>query len=92
MEIADTSLFDSFEYEMSYDAEVDGELVPRGAIGSGTVEDGEPISNCMGDGEQFLRYAAEKVGGGKYYFAPTGNQLEDIFVDIVSNLATRLTQ
>ena len=55
-------------------------------------EDGEPIADCMGDGEQFLRYAAEKVGGGKYYFAPSGNQLEEIFLDIASNLATRLTQ
>lgn len=44
MEIADTSLFDSFEYEMSYDAEVNGEIVPRGAIGSGEVEDNEPIT------------------------------------------------
>jgi hypothetical protein len=43
MEISDTSSFSSFEYEMSYDAEVDGEIVPRGAIGSGEVESGEPI-------------------------------------------------
>lgn len=43
MEITDTSTFDSFEYEMNYDAEVDGEVVPRGAIGSGNVEDGEPV-------------------------------------------------
>ena len=37
MEINDVSKFDSFEYEMNYDAEVDGEMVPRGAIGSGEV-------------------------------------------------------
>jgi hypothetical protein len=55
-------------------------------------DDDEPIANCMGDGEQLLRYAAEEVGGGNYYFAPTGNQLEKIFLDIASNLATRLTQ
>lgn len=53
---------------------------------------GEPIANCMGAGEQFLRYAAEEVGGGNYYFAPSGNQLEEIFLDIARNLATRLTQ
>lgn len=41
MTIEDTSQFDSFEYEMNYDAEVDGEMVPRGAIGSGEVEPGE---------------------------------------------------
>lgn len=41
MTISDVSLFDSFEYEMNYDAEVDGEMVPRGAIGSGEVEPGE---------------------------------------------------
>jgi hypothetical protein len=56
------------------------------------VNEAEPVDNCMGDGEQLLRYAAEEVGGGKYYFAPTGNQLEEIFLDIASNLATRLTQ
>jgi hypothetical protein len=38
-----------------------------------------------------MRYAAE-VGRGKYYFAPTGNQLEEIFLDIAQYLATRLTQ
>lgn len=43
MMINDTSKFSSFEYEMNYDAEVDGEIVPRGAIGSGEVEDGKPI-------------------------------------------------
>ncbi len=43
MTINDTSKFSSFEYEMNYDTEVDGEVVPRGAIGSGEVEDGKPI-------------------------------------------------
>lgn len=38
MEITNTSKFNSFEYEMNYDADVDGEMVPRGAIGSGEVE------------------------------------------------------
>lgn len=41
MKIADTSKFDSFEYEMNYDAEENGELVSQGAIGSGEVEPGE---------------------------------------------------
>lgn len=41
MEITDVSKFNSFEYEMNYDAEVEGEVVPRGAIGSGEVESGE---------------------------------------------------
>ncbi|MDO8269268.1 MAG: hypothetical protein Q7T54_01190 [Candidatus Levybacteria bacterium] len=41
MEITDVSKFNSFEYEMNYDAEIDGEMVPRGAIGSGDVEVGE---------------------------------------------------
>jgi len=53
---------------------------------------GEPIADCMGAGEQLLRYAAEEVGGGTYYFAPSGNQLEEIFLDIARNLATRLTR
>jgi len=55
-------------------------------------DSGEPIANCMGAGEQLLRYAAEEVGGGNYYFAPSGNQLEQIFLDIAGKLATRLTQ
>lgn len=41
MEITDVSKFNSFDYEMSYDADVEGEIVPRGAIGSGKVESGE---------------------------------------------------
>ncbi len=47
--------------------------------------------NCWGAGEQLLRYAAD-TGGGKYYYAPGGNQLRAIFLDIAQNLATRLTQ
>ena len=38
MKISDTSKFTSFEYEMNYEADVDGEMVSRGAIGSGEVE------------------------------------------------------
>lgn len=41
MKINDVSKFTTFDYEMSYDAEVDGEVVPRGALGSGEVKDGE---------------------------------------------------
>lgn len=41
MEITDVSKFNSFEYEMNYDAEVEGEVVPRGAIGSGEINPGE---------------------------------------------------
>jgi hypothetical protein len=68
------------------------------------VDTGEPIlvsghtvdcdtlaPNCWGAGEQLLRYAAE-AGSGKYYFAPSGDQLREIFLDIAQNLATRLTQ
>ncbi len=45
----------------------------------------------LGAGEQLLMYAAE-VGRGKYYYAPSGDQLRDIFLDIAQYLATRLTQ
>lgn len=41
MTINDVSKFNSFEYEMNYDAEVEGEMVPRGAIGSGEVNPGD---------------------------------------------------
>jgi hypothetical protein len=52
----------------------------------------EPFDdNGDGAGEQLLKYAAD-IGGGKYYFAPTGNKLREIFLDIAQNLATRLTQ
>jgi hypothetical protein len=56
------------------------------------VQNSEPF-NADGDGagEQLLKYAAD-IGGGKYYYAPGGNQLRDIFLDIAQNLATRLTQ
>ncbi len=47
MEISNVSKFDSFEYEMNYDAKVDGEVVPRGAIGSGEVENGKPIKRSI---------------------------------------------
>lgn len=41
MKISDVSKFSSFEYEMNYDAVVNGETVPRGAIGSGDVKSGD---------------------------------------------------
>ena len=41
MKISDVSKFSSFEYEMNYDAVVNGETVPRGAIGSGDVKAGD---------------------------------------------------
>lgn len=51
----------------------------------------EPIQNCLGSGEMLMQYAAD-VGLGKYYYAPSGNQLRAIFLDIAQYLATRLTQ
>ena len=41
MKIGDTSKFSHFDYEMSYDAIVEGEAVPRCAIGSGDINPGE---------------------------------------------------
>jgi len=56
------------------------------------VKNSIPINaSGEGAGEQLLKYAAD-TGGGKYYYAPGGNQLRDIFLDIAQNLATRLTQ
>jgi len=51
----------------------------------------DPVDVCWGAGEQLMRYIAE-VGRGKYYFAPSGAQLRDVFLDIAQYLATRLTQ
>lgn len=47
MTIGDTSKFTSFEYEMNYEAEVDGEMVSRGAIGSGEVEGEKKIERSI---------------------------------------------
>jgi Flp pilus assembly protein TadG len=59
--------------------------------GTTLINEGDPVDACWGAGEQLMRYAAE-VGRGKYYYAPTGNQLEEVFLDIAQYLATRLTQ
>jgi hypothetical protein len=59
------------------------------SIGLGT----NVVTNSTVDGtklgEKFLQYAAT-TGDGLYYFAPSGNQLEDIFRKISENIATRL--
>ncbi|GAB4504147.1 MAG: hypothetical protein Fur0043_11400 [Anaerolineales bacterium] len=60
--------------------------------------DYNPTDCARGDnGEHFLQYAADPDGnetpaGGAYYYAPTGDQLREIFLDIAKKLATRLTQ
>lgn len=41
MEINNVSAFTSFEYDMNYEAEVNGETVTQGATGSGDVKPGE---------------------------------------------------
>lgn len=41
MKITDVSKFTHFDFEMSYDAIVDGEPIPKGAIGSGDINPGE---------------------------------------------------
>ena len=42
-------------------------------------------------GEKLMMYAAD-AGGGLYFFAPTGNDLRDIFKQIADNIAVRLTR
>lgn len=42
-------------------------------------------------GEQLLMYTAD-AGGGLYYFAPSGDELRDIFKQIADNIAVRLTR
>lgn len=60
--------------------------------------DYNPTDCARGDnGEHFLTYVADPDGdetpaGGAYYYAPTGDQLREIFLDIAKKLATRLTQ
>ena len=43
MKISDVSKFSHFDFEMSYDALVDGETVPKGAIGSGDINPGDKL-------------------------------------------------
>ncbi|MFZ5911277.1 MAG: pilus assembly protein TadG-related protein [Chloroflexota bacterium] len=63
-----------------------------------THPDYDPVVCARGEtGETFLQYAAdpdddETPFGGEYYYAPQGNDLRDIFLDIADKLATRLTQ
>lgn len=60
--------------------------------------DYNPTDCARGDnGEHLLKYAADPDGdetpfGGTYYYAPDGNDLRQIFLDIAKKLATRLTQ
>ena len=65
--------------------------VPNGSGGWQDVNCDTMAEDCWGAGEQLMYYSAE-VGRGKYYYSPGGNQLRAIFLDIASNLATRLTQ
>jgi hypothetical protein len=83
---------DDFARDMAdFVAEEQGALIFTIGLGQ-LVQTSIPIdANGWGAGEQLLRYSAD-TGGGKYYFAPSGNQLRAIFLDIASNLATRLTQ
>jgi len=58
----------------------------------------DPDECARGDnGERFLQYTADPDGeetpaGGAYYYAPDGDDLREIFLDIADKLATRLTQ
>lgn len=60
--------------------------------------DYNPTDCARGDnGEHLLQYAADPDGdetpfGGAYYYAPGGDDLRQIFLDIAKKLATRLTQ
>ncbi|HEY6075097.1 MAG TPA: vWA domain-containing protein, partial [Anaerolineales bacterium] len=59
-----------------------------------TIGLGNQVINApQGDpdaGERLLQYTAD-AGRGLYFFAPTGNDLRDIFKQIASNIAVRLT-
>ena len=66
-----------------------------------TIGLGDLVRNApAGDpdaGEKLLRYIAEEAGGpnanhGVYYYAPSTAELRDIFREIASNIATRLTR
>jgi hypothetical protein len=61
-------------------------------IGLGSlVQTSLPVDGGQGAGERLLEYSAD-IGAGSYYFAPTGGQLRDIFLEIASNIATRIAK
>ena len=91
-------LFDAEDYAY-YEADAVGKSTAQGGqnaylytIGLGpqvtlpSPIDGTPL------GENFLRYAAETVGNGKYYNAPSATDLGLIFQSIANNIATVLTK
>lgn len=91
-------LFDAEDYAY-YEADAVGKPTDQGGqnaylytIGLGpqvtlpSPIDGTPL------GENFLRYAAETVGNGKYYNAPSATDLGLIFQSIANNIATVLTK
>lgn len=47
LKIEDTSKFKSFEFELNYEADENGELVTKGSVGSGEVEDDGPIERSI---------------------------------------------
>ena len=55
------------------------------------VQNSIPIDDGEGAGERLLEYVAD-IGLGSYYFSPSGGQLHDIFLDIASNIATRIAK
>jgi Flp pilus assembly protein TadG len=61
------------------------------------VQTSIPIEGGEGAGERLLKYVADVGDGtvdgiGSYYFSPTTGQLEQIFLDIASNIATRIAK
>lgn len=60
------------------------------SIGLGRLVDNASVGD-PDDGEELMEYAAG-VGGGLYFYAPSGNQLREIFAEIADNIATRLTR
>jgi hypothetical protein len=60
------------------------------SIGLGSLVDNSTQGD-PNDGEELLQYTAG-VTGGLYFFAPSGNQLREIFAEIADNIATRLTR
>jgi len=89
-----TTLYDADDYArdmVDFVAEDQNALIYSVGLGSlvQAISDGE-VTNTP-PGETLLKYSASK-GFGVYYFAPGGDQLVDIFNEIGSKIATRLTR
>jgi hypothetical protein len=92
---SDTANYDADDYArdmIDFVAHDQNSLVFSIGLGNLVVDNSfESSPSNEAPGEALMKYAASE-GAGIYYFAPTGDQLNDIFLAIANNIATRITK